>query len=112
VKKLVLVVVILAFTSVPGLAQAGGAIFHGGLSRGQAPFFWRPFFYAGPVVYGYPAGLGYAYPGPYFSNEGDATPYTYGYPGPIIYGVYGYVRPTCSSQPNGMWICGSSSTIE
>jgi hypothetical protein len=105
VKKLVLIVVILAFTSAPGLAQAGG--FDASLSGRQAPFFWRPFFYAGPVVYGYPAGLGYGYPGPYFTNESaaDVTPYTYGYPGPYSYGVYGYTRPTCSSQPNGLWVC-------
>ncbi len=107
-KKLVLIVAILAFIAAPGLAQAGGshAAFRDGHSRGQAPFFWRPFFYAGPLVYGYPAGLGYAYPGPYLTDGvGDATRYTYGYPGPYTYGVYGYIRPTCSTQLNGSWVC-------
>jgi hypothetical protein len=92
-KKFLLILAILALTAAPGLAHAGALHpgSHENRSRAQAQFFWRPFFYAGPFVYGYPAGLGYAYPGPYFDNGGgDATRYAYGFPGPYTYGVYSY----------------------
>jgi hypothetical protein len=107
-KKLVLILAMLALTAAPGLAHAGGfhAGFHDNRSRMQGQFFWRPFFYPGPFVYGYPGGFGYAYPGPYFTtDDGDATRYTYGYPGPYTYGVYGYRRPSCAAQLNGYWVC-------
>ena len=57
-KKLVLILALLALTVSPGLASAGGfhAGFHDNRSKVQAQFFWRPFFYAGPFIYGYPAG--------------------------------------------------------
>ena len=107
-KRLVLILALLALTLTPGLADAGGfhAGFHDSRSRVPVQFFWRPFFYAGPPIYGYPAGFGYGYPGPFFSeDDGDATRYTYGYPGPYTYGVFGYTRPTCVAQLNGYWVC-------
>jgi hypothetical protein len=112
-RKLALIVAVLAFIVAPGLAEAGGfgatgfeASLNTGLSTNLVLSFWRPFFYAGPLVYGYPAAFGFAYPGPYVS-EGDAsvTSYTYGYPGPYTYGVYGYLRPACSTQLDGSWVC-------
>jgi hypothetical protein len=107
-KKLVLILALLTFTFAPGFAHAGGfhAGFHDNRSRVQGQFFWRPFFYAGPFIYGYPAGFGYGYPGPYFDEgDGDAARYTYGYPGPYTYGVFGYTRPSCVAQLNGYWVC-------
>jgi len=43
-KRLVLILALLAFTMAPGLAYAGGfhAGFHDNRSRVQAQFFWRP----------------------------------------------------------------------
>ena len=104
---MIVLVLICAVLAMPGLAQAEtrvrGGHTHSGATA-QAPFFWRPFFYPGPFVYGYPGGLNYAFPGPY-ASAGERAPYTYGYPGPYNYGTMEYSSPNCSAKPDGRWLC-------
>jgi hypothetical protein len=106
VKRMILLVLI-CLLAMPSLTQAGtrvrGSHAHSGPTV-QGPFYWHPFFYPGPFVYGDPGGLNYAFPGPYVS-AGGAAPYTYGYPGPYNYGTWEYSSPNCSAKPDGMWLC-------
>ena len=94
-KKMIVLMVIVAVLALPLLAQAGGTRTQGRVIV-QGPFYWHPFFYPGPFTYGYP--------GPYVSS-GPEEPYTYGYPGPYSYGTWDYSRPKCLAKPNGYWVC-------
>ena len=102
-KKMIVLMVIVAVLALPLLAQAGGTRTQGRFIV-QGPFYWHPFFYPGPFTYGYPGGLAYAYPGPYVSS-GPEESYSYGYPGPYSYGTWDYSRPKCLAKPNGYWVC-------
>ena len=97
-RKVILCNAMLAVLVVPLTAEAHGRFVV------QGPFFWHPFFFPGPFVYGYPGGFAYAYPGPYVSSE-RTEPYTYGYPGPYDYGTLTYSHPHCHAKPDGYWIC-------
>ncbi len=103
-KKIILLVVIVAVIAMPMLADAGGTRMSGRFVV-QGPFYWHPFFYPGPFSYGYPGGLNYAFPGPYVSSGAEESSYTYGYPGPYSYGTWDYSRPKCVAKPNGYWVC-------
>lgn len=98
-KKVILCIALLAMLVAPLAVDA-----HQSRFVVQGPFFWHPFFYPGPFVYGYPGGFAYAYPGPYVSSASTA-PYTYGYPGPFDYGTWTYSHPHCFAKPDGYWIC-------
>ena len=102
-KKMILLVVIVAVIAMPVFAHAGGVRIQGRFIV-QGPFYWHPFFFPGPFSYGYPGGFTYAYPGPYVSYSGG-EPYTYGYPGPFSYGTWDYARPYCFAKSNGYWVC-------
>ena len=101
-KKLILLLTVVAVLAMPVLADAGFVV--RGRSGVQVPVYWHPFFYPGPFAYGYPGGFTYAYPGPYVSDSEPAS-YTYGYPGPYSYGTWTYSRPHCVSKPDGRWVC-------
>jgi hypothetical protein len=98
-RKVILCIAVLALLVAPLAAEA-----HPSRFVVQGPFFWHPFFYPGPFVYGYPGGFAYAYPGPYVSPA-STGPYTYGYPGPYDYGTWTYAHPRCVAKPDGYWIC-------
>jgi hypothetical protein len=102
-KKLTLLLMMLAVLALPARADAGRFVVRGGCGV-QTPPYWHPFFYPGPFAYGYPGSFTYAYPGPYVTS-GDPAPYTYGYPGPYSYGTWTYSRPQCFSKPDGYWVC-------
>ena len=102
-KKMILLLVLLAVIASPVLAHAGGVV-RASRFAVYGPFYWHPFFYPGPFSYGYPGGFTYAYPGPYVSYSGGA-PYTYGYPGPYSYGTWVYSKPYCYAKPDGYWVC-------
>src|SRR5215470_13322564 len=104
---MIVLVLICAVLAMPGLAQAGTRVRGSHTPSGstvQVPFYWHPFFYPGPFVYGYPGGFNYAFPGPYVSSA-STPPYTYGYPGPFDYGTWTYAHPRCFAKPDGYWIC-------
>ena len=106
-RKPILIVVMVAallLMLVPAVAQAhGGRVVRPAPFQGPFTFFWHPFFYPGPFVWGYPGGFNFAFPGPFMSSERE--PYTYGYPGPYIYGTTSYVWPSCRMRQDGMWLC-------
>lgn len=101
----VVVMVVVMLLMVSAVAQAHGArvVVRSSPMQGPFTFFWHPFFYPGPFVWGYPGGFNFAFPGPFVSSERE--PYTYGYPGPYIYGTSSYVRPSCYPRRDGMWTC-------
>src|SRR5215831_17633472 len=80
-RKVILCIAMLALLVVPLTAEAHGRFVV------QGPFFWHPFFFPGPFVYGYPGG------------------FAYGYPGPYDYGTLTYSHPRCHAKPDGYWIC-------
>jgi len=104
-RRTILIGVVLgAWLLVSSLAHAhGGRVVRSSPTVGPFTFFWHPFFYPGPFVWGYPGGFNFAFPGPFMSSERE--PYTYGYPGPYTYGTTSYVRPSCRMRQDGMWLC-------
>jgi len=72
-RKVILCIAVLALLVVPLTAEAHSRFVV------QGPFFWHPFFFPGPFVYGYP--------------------------GPFDYGTWSYSHPRCFAKPDGYWIC-------